>query len=39
MPRQTEAALGPSALGPRPAEDGPVNRKTIRELSKGLEQY
>jgi hypothetical protein len=23
MARQTEAALGPSALGPRPAEDGP----------------
>jgi hypothetical protein len=39
MPQQTEALLGPSGLGPRPAEDGPENRKTIRELGKGLEQY
>jgi hypothetical protein len=39
MAGQTEAALGPSGLRLPPAEDGPENRKTIRELSKGLEQY
>jgi hypothetical protein len=39
MARQTEAPLGPSGLGPRPAEDGPENRKTIWELGKEFEQY